>query len=545
MPWPGCSRTRPARSARPCWTSAIWPESATSTRASCASCSASPPGCRSARCPRTAPRSCRASPSGCWRPTATARSARPPGCATTTCSSTAARPAPVCAATRRSVWPTRATAPRTAPPTGAPPARRAPPRPRTRPSAGASATAVPPPDRPSPVAHRPATGDRRPATGDRRRYTGHRSQPTERPHPNEFTHEITQTPRPVHAPHPPNETVPALREPLPAPGRPAQPDRMHYGPDISPERDPATPASVTPSSASPSPFVPLTPVSPARQAVAQRPESSAPAARPLGAQCTGSTLSPHPPAATAASRTPAPCPRASRSTAHHHTAPHPSATVRRTVRPVMPATTFRRTPRPAVPARAPGASGARGRGAGPPARPVPGPEPHRQSLRVLRLEHPVVLLQVRGDPDENVLGDRVRLGRGPHPLPHPADHRPECVHHRADRVPVLDPARRGGLDAAAGGHRGGTAVGRDAQRRGALGHRVGVGAGGGDDLVQLEVDRPEAGPDDVPVDLLAGQGQVHQIDQGALQRLGHGLQVRVGQRALHDVHPLPPAVGRP
>ncbi|GAA3496834.1 hypothetical protein GCM10019016_039350 [Streptomyces prasinosporus] len=79
--------------------------------------------------------------------------------------------------------------------------------------------------------------------------------------------------------------------------------------------------------------------------------------------------------------------------------------------------------------------------------------------------------------------------------------------------------------------------GETPEGRGAFGHGVGVSARGGHDLVELEMDGAEARSDHVPVDLLGHQGEVDQIDQGALQCLRNGLQVLVGQRALHDVHP--------
>ncbi|GGW67176.1 hypothetical protein GCM10010320_55800 [Streptomyces caelestis] len=65
-----------------------------------------------------------------------------------------------------------------------------------------------------------------------------------------------------------------------------------------------------------------------------RPAATAPLARSFGTQCTGRTLSPHPPAATAASSAPAPGATASRSTAHHHSAPSPSTAPRAPQRPI-------------------------------------------------------------------------------------------------------------------------------------------------------------------------------------------------------------------
>ena len=96
-------------------------------------------------------------------------------------------------------------------------------------------------------------------------------------------------------------------------------------------RSVGTPATVTPRSGD----TPATGATDTRQAARHRPVATAPAARALGMQCTGSRLSPHPPAATAPSSAPAYGVSASRSTAHHHTAPSPSASPQRAIRPAM------------------------------------------------------------------------------------------------------------------------------------------------------------------------------------------------------------------
>ncbi|WP_432119867.1 hypothetical protein [Streptomyces sp. bgisy032] len=62
--------------------------------------------------------------------------------------------------------------------------------------------------------------------------------------------------------------------------------------------------------------------------------STTPLARPFGTQCTGSTLNPHPPAATAASSAPAPGTATSRTTAHHHSPTSPSTAARTPQRPI-------------------------------------------------------------------------------------------------------------------------------------------------------------------------------------------------------------------
>jgi hypothetical protein len=61
-------------------------------------------------------------------------------------------------------------------------------------------------------------------------------------------------------------------------------------------------------------------------------------------------------------------------------------------------------------------------------------------------------------------------------------------------------------------------VGGHADRSAAFGDRVGVRAGGVDDLVELLVQAAEPGTGDGPVGLLADQAQIDQVDQGLLQR---------------------------
>ncbi len=71
---------------------------------------------------------------------------------------------------------------------------------------------------------------------------------------------------------------------------------------------------------------------------------------------------------------------------------------------------------------------------------------------------------------------------------------------------------------------------------GALRHRVRVRARGRDHLVQLEVDRAEPRAHDVPVRLLADQGQAEQVDQGVLEGLAGDPAGLVGKCAPHDGH---------
>ena len=181
-----------------------------------------------------------------------------------------------------------------------------------------------------------------------------------------------------------------------------------------------------------------------------------------------------PPAAraTAPSTSPAGSGRtASRSTAHHHSAAE-TADTQRPARPRTPrhgsaARDVTARQRLAADARRPAACGPRrpsGTRAHPTApdgprlrsprlRPRRRPRPHapararqrppRPSAGVLRLEHPVVLLQVRGEPDEDVLAHRVRLVRSRRSArasarsPHPSAS--TSVLHG---VRVLDPALR-------------------------------------------------------------------------------------------------------
>src|SRR5690606_21164981 len=97
------------------------------------------------------------------------------------------------------------------------------------------------------------------------------------------------------------------------------------------------------------------------------------------------------------------CP--SRATAHHHRAPRPIAAPRRAIRPVTAATSG---PTPC----------ARDRSGVPSA--ATGPPRQRTASRsaVPGLEHPALLLEVRGHGDEDVLAHRIRLLGRRHPLAH-------------------------------------------------------------------------------------------------------------------------------
>ena len=269
-----------------------------------------------------------------------------------------------------------------------------------------------------------------------------------------------------------------------------------------------------------------------------RSDPTAPAARDFGTQCTGSRLSPHPPAATAPSSTPASGASASRSTAHHHSAPSAQATppgalfalpwhlLRRGTRGrrISRASRAHRTARGSRP-RAEAASA----GASPVA---------------LRLEHPVMLLRSAVIPMRmSWLTGSGSAGR-PRPVPASARSPPPApsTSVRTASASLIQPSGTASI-AAARRHRRGPPVRRDAQRRGALRHGVGVQPRDVHDLVELEVDGPEARPDHVPVDLLGHEREVHQIDQAPCSASATVFRSRVGQGALHDVHPYPPILG--
>ena len=83
------------------------------------------------------------------------------------------------------------------------------------------------------------------------------------------------------------------------------------------------------------------------------------------------------------------------------------------------------------------------------------------------------------------------------------------------------------------GHRGRPSLGGAAQGGDALRHSVGAQPRHVDDLVELQVDAAEVGPDDVPVGLLADEREVDELGQ-------RGLQVATTTVSPWCVHECPP-----
>ena len=96
------------------------------------------------------------------------------------------------------------------------------------------------------------------------------------------------------------------------------------------------------------------------------------------------------------------------------------------------------------------------------------------------LEHPVLLLQLGGDGDEQVLGDRVGVGNLGDPFAQPGDDLGVGVDEVGDDVVVALSAGRCLGQPAVPGHRRGPAIWGHADRGGPLGHGVGVLAYGVD-----------------------------------------------------------------
>src|SRR5439155_13285898 len=136
---------------------------------------------------------------------------------------------------------------------------------------------------------------------------------------------------------------------------------------------------------------------------------------------------------------------------------------------------------------------------------------------VLDADHPELLLELPDDLDEHVLRREVELAELVHPLADPVRDVCEPCRELVDEHSILDRAGRDGRDLAPCREGGGLAVRREADRDGPLGDGVGELAPAVDELVQLEVQGPEERADDVPVQLLADEAEVDQLDEGRLE----------------------------
>ena len=156
-------------------------------------------------------------------------------------------------------------------------------------------------------------------------------------------------------------------------------------------------------------------------------------------------------------------------------------------------------------------------------RPPPAQEAARdrghQLNRVAELDadHPQLLLERADDLDEHVLRGGVDLAEAIHALASALGHVGEALGQLAHDDVVLERAPCQRLELGAGRDRRALAVGRVADRDRPLGDDVRELAPGVDELVELQVKRPEQRPDDVPVELLADQGEVDQLDQRRLE----------------------------
>ena len=131
------------------------------------------------------------------------------------------------------------------------------------------------------------------------------------------------------------------------------------------------------------------------------------------------------------------------------------------------------------------------------------------------------LLERPDDLDQHVLRGRVDLAQSIHPLAHAFGHVGQAAAQLAHHDVILESAALHAVKAAARGDRGALAIGEVADRHGALGYDVGQLAPGIDQLVKLFVQGAEQRAGDRPVELLADQGQVGQLDQRRLQLVAY------------------------
>src|SRR5438067_182870 len=151
-------------------------------------------------------------------------------------------------------------------------------------------------------------------------------------------------------------------------------------------------------------------------------------------------------------------------------------------------------------------------------RPPPaGAQRNSLPLHQLRPHHPELLLEVAHDLDQDVLRREVELAEAVHPRPYPLARVGEPAGELAHDGLGFDRTRVDGIELLDRGDRPGLPVRRGADRDGPLGDGVSEAVPRFDELVELEVKRPEQRSDDVPVQLLADEGQVEQLDQRRLQ----------------------------
>jgi hypothetical protein len=154
-------------------------------------------------------------------------------------------------------------------------------------------------------------------------------------------------------------------------------------------------------------------------------------------------------------------------------------------------------------------------------------------VRQLSPHHPLLLLERPHDLDEHVLRGRVELAEAIHAGAGELADLGDAVRQVAHDDVILDRAGLERAGEAPGGDRPGLSVGEGPDRDRALGDRVGERLPRVDELVELQMQRPEVRPDDAPVELLAGQSEVDEIEQRGLQlAAGFTAQVRVDARQM-------------
>src|SRR6266576_2294420 len=132
-------------------------------------------------------------------------------------------------------------------------------------------------------------------------------------------------------------------------------------------------------------------------------------------------------------------------------------------------------------------------------------------------KHPELLLELADDLDEDVLRGEVDLAEAVHARTDSLGHVCEAFDERARGGVGVEGTRVDRIDAGTGVDGSRPAVRCDAQRDCPFGDGVRELAPGVDELVQVLVERLERAPVDVPVQLLADQRQVDELDERRLQ----------------------------
>jgi hypothetical protein len=148
-------------------------------------------------------------------------------------------------------------------------------------------------------------------------------------------------------------------------------------------------------------------------------------------------------------------------------------------------------------------------------RPLADPSaPYR--LRLLRPDHPELLLELAHDLDEHVLRRSIERSEAIHASPEPFIDLREALCQLANDDMIREGTAFDWSNLAAMSDRVRLAIGPEADRDGPLSDCVGKVTPRLDQLVQLEVKRAEIRSDHAPVELLAEQRQIDELDQRRL-----------------------------